>query len=463
MALVASAAAGALWASLSVRALREAVAAVLLPDAGNSYQQEDFEQPIASPSLSPLSSPPVLPVMHLLPEDALLHAMRYLDAIALCATRASAKQLLLTERAHSPALWRPLCEHDFRSSSKFCPAAAARRVTMTPQPERSFLHQHQLPLAMGHDGLQQQSRVQEINYHVEYLRHVHRYAVEELTHAEATAGVRLPLSAYLDAVRGDSASGGSGGGSFGMGASAAVGWIRGGGGNGGSSGQPRQEPVVGIVGDLGWIEDEDVARAVSIRRRLALKTAVVVSHTVVGDFRRRTGHHAPFSFLPMDAIPDFLRLPRNCDQAAAVAATGAAEALAERLVRLERRPPLQADGFLGYAVDFFVLPPGREYLRETALHTLFRDLSVWRTAADAERWRVASGAAHIYCCSLDHPDETFSSTAEGAAAAEAASAVYISHWGPRVPVSGPDKRPQLATLARNTQHALAYVVYGSGL
>jgi len=56
------------------------------------------------------------------------------------------------------------------------------------------------------------------------------------------------------------------------------------------------------------------------------------------------------------------------------------------------RPPINAPGFVGYALDLLELRPEEEFLRETVLATLvYRDLTVWETMKDVRR-AVNSGA-----------------------------------------------------------------------
>jgi hypothetical protein len=58
----------------------------------------------------------------------------------------------------------------------------------------------------------------------------------------------------------------------------------------------------------------------------------------------------------------------------------------------EPLPEITAPGFLGYAVDLMQVRPGMELMRH-ALLDLFKDLSVWSTAAEARAHQASRTAA----------------------------------------------------------------------
>jgi hypothetical protein len=119
------------------------------------------------------------------------------------------------------------------------------------------------------------------------------------------------------------------------------------------------DSCVGLVGSIGRFPTEAIARAVGDRRRSAL-TSVIIRRTATAlEFRQLRTH--------LSGAVSFLALNQALVTCAAA------------------RPPLQAPGFLGYAVDLLELQPQDEELRETVLATyVYRDMTVWDTAQHVE-------------------------------------------------------------------------------
>ncbi|CAN0099171.1 unnamed protein product, partial [Discosporangium mesarthrocarpum] len=222
--------------------------------------------------------------------------------------------------------------------------------------------------------------------------------------------------------------------------------------------------VLGLVSDLGYIEDPRIARAVSQKRRAAMSTAIVKSTSVMYDFRRRGMFSGPLNFLPIDTLLDHAdpHMPPH-----------------------HSLPPLPGGphpGFLGYAVELVRLRPEHECLRMTALYAVLKDLAVFETEVDAESCRQRCGRGErFFCCALDFPPDQ--------ADQQGQPTPHIGHWGFRPLFEGavcrkgpgiggagkqeigrstrsPGVEQSLAQLEARVQQArssLAYIQYGGGV
>ena len=70
------------------------------------------------------------------------------------------------------------------------------------------------------------------------------------------------------------------------------------------------------------------------------------------------------------------------------------------------RPPINATGFIGYAIDLIELRPEEEHLREWLLGTyVYRDLTVWSSLADVQHAmqtrQYGVGEARPFFCVVD--------------------------------------------------------------
>ncbi|CAM9456506.1 unnamed protein product [Choristocarpus tenellus] len=206
--------------------------------------------------------------------------------------------------------------------------------------------------------------------------------------------------------------------------------------------------VIGLVCDLGYVEDARVARAISNKRRPAMSTAIVDNSNVICDFRKRGYFSGPLNFLPVDAISLEGSLPPI--------------------------PGGPHRGFLGYAVDLVRLRPEHEMLRLTVLFAALKDLAVFETCADAEEARRRSGQHRLLYCALDFGDGDPVERERGLAVA------HISHWGfrPLFDVEGAkhwgrafnkgwggveNTLLQLEKTVEDAQSSLAYIRYGGGI
>lgn len=119
----------------------------------------------------------------------------------------------------------------------------------------------------------------------------------------------------------------------------------------------RVEGVIGMLSDIAWVDDERVAKALSKKRYMAMRTIITRNAEVVVAFKKAT------TALPREWPSSFLPLSRTMEDMDVTV-------LDSNLV---------FDGFIGYAVNLFKLRPEDEYLRRTVLWTLFRDIMVFET------------------------------------------------------------------------------------
>ncbi|CAM9968094.1 unnamed protein product, partial [Choristocarpus tenellus] len=163
--------------------------------------------------------------------------------------------------------------------------------------------------------------------------------------------------------------------------------------------------VLGLICDLGYIEDSSIARAISHKRRPAMSTVIVKDTGVIYDFRKRGMYSGPLNFLP---VSELLHSPIESPDSEGL---------------LPTIPNGPHPGFLGYAVDLVRLRPEYEPLRLTVLYAVFKDLSVFETCVEAEEARHRSGCEHLFYCALDFGPGDVLERERGWPIA------HISHWG----------------------------------
>jgi len=178
--------------------------------------------------------------------------------------------------------------------------------------------------------------------------------------------------------------------------------------------------IVGILSDLVWFDDPEVAHAVTTKRPSTAATLVVRDADTMLRFRRENRYNHPVAFIPLDT-------------------TGGDDFYDEQGQHLlDTLPALDHAGFLGYACKLARLRPEDEYLRRTALFTVLRDLTVWRTERDAQAWkREHPEQAHkLWFCALDWAPQPAAGAGgagapmEGAAAPEEAAAAAVAAAAP---------------------------------
>lgn len=191
----------------------------------------------------------------------------------------------------------------------------------------------------------------------------------------------------------------------------------------------QRRGVIGLVGDLGYFENEDIARALSKKRSYALHTIVVQNEEVIADFKRRMPRFTgtPLTFFPLNAAFDIMTTPYH------------------------ELTPVHYPGLLGYAVHLIKLRKEDEYLRHSLFFTIFKNLQVFETEADLQAYMRDTDTVP-YACSLDYyqsgEDEVFP---------------RFSHGGPRG-YSLCDPAACQGALERHVRAcvtSLAYIRYGT--
>lgn len=212
--------------------------------------------------------------------------------------------------------------------------------------------------------------------------------------------------------------------------------------------------VIGLLSDLGMIPDLRIARAVSHKRRAAMSSAVVANEVIVYDFRCRGYFSGPLNFLPLRP----LLLEGTMETAGG-----------ERTLPTAPEDPAPP-GFLGYAIRLIRLRPEHESLRWTVLFTVFKDLAVFETTAQAEAVRERMPQGRLFYCALDHPGALDDPCQSGMAPLP-----HIGHWGFRPLLTRPGRassdggRPEMVSASAerlekavaNARHSLAFIQYGA--
>ncbi|KAH9256833.1 hypothetical protein BASA81_004946 [Batrachochytrium salamandrivorans] len=113
---------------------------------------------------------------------------------------------------------------------------------------------------------------------------------------------------------------------------------------------------VEISGNVGRFPTKEIALAVSKRRPQALGGVLIPDVAIATRFRRQIQNHTRAVNFMITSPPDST---------------------------LASRPPIMAEGFVGYALDLLELRAHEEWLRETVLSALvYRDLTVWERYED---------------------------------------------------------------------------------
>eukprot|EP00607_Mallomonas_marina_P009865 CAMPEP_0182420676 /NCGR_PEP_ID=MMETSP1167-20130531/5646_1 /TAXON_ID=2988 /ORGANISM="Mallomonas Sp, Strain CCMP3275" /LENGTH=214 /DNA_ID=CAMNT_0024596941 /DNA_START=527 /DNA_END=1171 /DNA_ORIENTATION=- len=155
-------------------------------------------------------------------------------------------------------------------------------------------------------------------------------------------------------------------------------------------GRAYSKGIIGMLCDLVYFDDDRVGKVLSKKRYMAMRTIITETQADVSSFQRytRTLKAFPKSFLPLanthrdliDQSQDAERGPSN-------------------YLRSVEYP-----GFLGYVVELVRLPPNHEYLRNSVIWSLFREMMVFETAESLMSYRSqlhAEAAREFWGVALD--------------------------------------------------------------
>lgn len=132
--------------------------------------------------------------------------------------------------------------------------------------------------------------------------------------------------------------------------------------------------VVGLLSDIGWVNDDKLAKILSRKRFMTMHTVITDTMKDVHNFKAitlRLGHEGPHSFLPLEALQHMHPTEYNTIMHNAI----------------------EAPGFINYAVNLIHLRPEHEYLRWTAYYGVFRDLMVFESRRDVINYTATLDAA----------------------------------------------------------------------
>ena len=153
-----------------------------------------------------------------------------------------------------------------------------------------------------------------------------------------------------------------------------------------------------FVANVGRMPTPSIAYAVSCRRQWHMSNLIVPSFAEAQQFRKT---HARISVSP--ARVSFL-VRSELRKMAELAADADTSDVVRARVR-PARPPIDAEGFVGYAVDLLELPPEHEYMRSELFETVvFRHLTVWESEQHVAlaQARGQYGVHDVLWCTLDY-------------------------------------------------------------
>lgn len=152
----------------------------------------------------------------------------------------------------------------------------------------------------------------------------------------------------------------------------------------------RQPGIIGLVCDIGYVEDPIVAAVLSRKRYMTMLTVLTQHEQDVHRFKKALAstHEQDMrkirSFLPVMTARG---IPVDAD-----------------LERVVGSTDFHVPGFIGYAVKLIKLRNEHEFMRYTVFWGLFRDLMVFKTKATAEEYRNTlpfAEQAKFWCTCLD--------------------------------------------------------------
>ena len=123
--------------------------------------------------------------------------------------------------------------------------------------------------------------------------------------------------------------------------------------------------MIGVVSDLAWVEDEEIAKTISRKRFMAMATLVCTQEGVITRFKEAIKN------MPLACAMSFM--PHRT----AVNATNGTSHIAML------KKDIIAPGSLGYAVNLIKLRPQHEYMRYSVFWIIFRNLMIFDTYAHA--------------------------------------------------------------------------------
>ena len=132
--------------------------------------------------------------------------------------------------------------------------------------------------------------------------------------------------------------------------------------------------VVGLLSDIGWVNDDKLAKILSRKRFMTMHTVITNTMKDVHNFKAitlRLGQEGPHSFLPLEALQHMHPTEYNTIMNNAI----------------------ETPGFINYAVNLIQLKPEHEYLRWTAYYGVFRDLMVFERRVDVINYTATLDAA----------------------------------------------------------------------
>jgi len=141
------------------------------------------------------------------------------------------------------------------------------------------------------------------------------------------------------------------------------------------------QDVVGMIANLISFDRIDVAKCLSLVRPQAMNIVVMSSHEALLRFKhsRRNGVSVPFnvSYISLDSCFDELR-------------TRAGHLISPRAL-----PEIEDRGFVGYAYRLARLRPEHEYLRNSVLWTIFRDLAIFERESQGAAYARRHSCWHV--------------------------------------------------------------------
>lgn len=154
--------------------------------------------------------------------------------------------------------------------------------------------------------------------------------------------------------------------------------------------------IIGLVCDIGWFDDEIIAKVISRKRYMAMLTVLTEHERDVYMFKKAITDdgRGPRSFLPVSSAPTLNTIDIDLERVKANS--------------------IIYPGFIGFAVNMVRLRPEHEYLRYTVFWGLFRDLMIFKTldsASEYSRFLTVDELEKFWVVTLDrYSDEELNNT-----------------------------------------------------
>ena len=179
----------------------------------------------------------------------------------------------------------------------------------------------------------------------------------------------------------------------------------------------KNDGIIGLIVDLGWFEDERIASAISIDRYWALNTIAVEQSRVITSFKKicldphvkglakdvvnnlkLSSNYRSANVTPISSNSSMMTENPIQNTEETYFAMLKAQAAVSRFSYLPLNAPYDNDyddlpftenitGCLGYAVHMIKLEPHLECLRRTIFYTLFKNLLVFDTTDNMEKYK----------------------------------------------------------------------------